>query len=46
METKRFNTYIIEYKTGIAISKIGDCLTETQADKREMTGLMRCNSEH
>ncbi len=46
METqKRFRVEIFEYKTGKTEAVIGKNLTEEKADRREMTGLSRCNSD-
>jgi len=42
---KRFNVEIFEYATGKAVSVIGKNMTEERAEKREMTGLSRCNSD-
>lgn len=47
MQTKQlYNVEIFEYKTGKVVSIIGTNLTEDRADRREMTGLSRCNSDY
>ena len=42
---EKFDVVIKEIKTGNVVSVIGKNLTESQADKREITGLMRINRE-
>lgn len=42
---KRYNVVIKEIKTNKIVSIIGENLAESQADKREMTGLMRIDRE-
>lgn len=46
MSEKRYDVEIYEYATGKAVSVIGRNLRETKAEKREMTGLSRCNSDY
>ena len=43
---KKYNVEIVEIKTGKVEAVIGTNLTEEQADKREMTGLMRIDREN
>lgn len=43
---KIYNVEIFEYKTGKTISIIGRNMTEERAEKREMVGLSRCNSDY
>ena len=43
MENKKYNVEIFEYATGKVISVIGENMTKDKAEKREMTGLSRCN---
>lgn len=43
---KTYKVVIYEYKTGDIVSTIGSGLSETQAEKRILTGLMRCNSSY
>ena len=42
----RFNVEIYCYATGQTEAVIGENLSERQAEKRETTGLMRCNSDY
>lgn len=46
MSEKRYNVEIFEYATGKTEAVIWENMTERQAEKREMTGLMRCNDEY
>ena len=46
METELFDVVIRENKTGKVESVIGKNLTERQAERREMTGLMRINENY
>lgn len=43
---KTYRVEIFEYKTGEVEAVIGRGLNERQAEKREMTGLMRCNKDY
>ncbi len=43
---KKFNVEIVEIKTKKVVSVIGKDLTERQAEKREMTGLMRIDRDN
>ena len=43
---KLYNVEIFEYATGKTESVIGENLNERQAEKREMTGLMRTNEDY
>jgi len=45
MET-RYDVEIYEYATGEAVSIIGKNMSEARAEKREMTGLSRCNPDY
>ena len=46
METEeRFNVEIFEYATGKTEAVIGKNLNKRKADKRQETGLSRCNSD-
>ena len=42
---KTFRVEIVETKTGKVVSIIGTGLTEERAEKREMTGLTRINTD-
>ena len=42
----RYNVEIFNYRTGETVSVIGKNMTEDRAEKREMIGLSRCNSDH
>ena len=44
MNEKRYNVEIFEYSTGKVEAVIGRNLDERRAEKRELTGLSRCNS--
>ena len=44
MIDKRYNVEIFEYATGKTERVIGQNMTEERANKREMTGLSRCNN--
>jgi len=46
MDDKLYNVEIFEYKTGKCVSVIGKDLSELKAEKREMTGLSRCNEHY
>ena len=46
MNEKRFNVEIFCFETGETESVIGTNLNERQAEKREMTGLSRCNENY
>jgi len=46
METELFDVVIRENKTGKVESVIGKNLTERQAERREMAGLMRINENY
>ena len=46
MNEKRFDVEIFSYATGKTISIIGRNMTEERAEKREITGLSRCNSDY
>lgn len=43
---KRYNVEIVSIKTGKVESVIGINMTESRAEKREMTGLMRIDREN
>jgi hypothetical protein len=43
---KTFRVEIVENKTGKIVSIIGTGLTEERAEKREMTGLMRIDTNN
>ena len=43
---KTYNVEIIEIRTGKVIETIGKNMSERQAEKREMTGLSRINTNH
>ena len=43
---KRFDVVIKEIKTGKVVSTIGVNLNETMAERREMTGLSRIDTEN
>ena len=43
---KKYNVEIFEYATGKTTATIGKNMTEGKAEKREMTGLSRCNSDY
>ena len=45
MEEERFDVEIWEYATGKTEAVIGSNLTAEKAERREMTGLRRCNSD-
>lgn len=45
-DEKRFDVVIFEYATGRTEAIIGTNLNEDRADRREFTGLMRCNSDY
>ncbi len=41
---ERFNVEIFEYATGITSAVIGKDMNKKRAEKRQETGLSRCNS--
>ena len=43
---KRFDVEIFEYATGKTESVIGTNLSESKAERREETGLSRCNENY
>ena len=43
---KRYNVEIYHYETGKVEAVIGINMSERKAEKREKTGLMRCNSDY
>ena len=45
MEEKKYRVEIFEYATGKISAIIGKNMSERQADKREITGLSRCNED-
>jgi hypothetical protein len=42
---KKYNVYIVEYKDGDSVTCIGKNMNDRQAEKRVMTGLMRCDRD-
>jgi len=46
MKEKRYRVEIFEYKTGKTEEIIGRNMSESRAERREMTGLSRCNSNY
>lgn len=43
---KRYRVEIFEYATGKTEAVIGKNLSERKAERREMTGLSRCNENY
>lgn len=43
---KRYDVVIYNYSTRIVYSVIGRNMREDRADRREMTGLSKCNSDY
>jgi hypothetical protein len=43
---KKYNVEIVKISTGRVVSVIGRDLSESQAERREMTGLMRIDREN
>lgn len=43
---KHFNVEIFEYATGKTEAVIGTNMTEEKAEKRQLSGLRRCNSDY
>lgn len=46
MENKTYKVVIYNYQSGEIASTIGTGLSEDKAEKRILTGLMRCNSDY
>lgn len=42
---KRYNVYIVEFKGGDSVTCIGENMRDSDAQKRVMTGLMKCDRD-